>query len=415
MKTWISYLAATAFGLAATLLFGESALFSQTMYTITALVVQLGGFVLIPLVFIGFSSGIASLRKDAKGAVFARTTIIWSILTTLFLAAVGALIFRFFPAHFPATSSAGSSKLTLSIITPQSLSEIFSATLPTNPFYTLVSAESFLFPIIVIALIFGYFLKPNLEVIRPAYVTMNSFSETMFRLAKAFTSIGFFFIFFASSYWFAHMQWEGTLFVAGRFLLMLLAATFAILLVILPLLFGIVSRFRLNPYKVLYRMMAPAIAALFSGSIFFSSPMTISLTRHNLGVQKRVSATSVPLYTIIGRGGSAMIATLSTLSLLYAASGSLPSERVLIIVSLSAALFSYLSPLYLGWEVFFITTITLQFLKIDLHGAELTVVGLMPLLNGLAILLDSYIAAFGSAYTASRMGVKIDSSYRDII
>ena len=100
MKTWISYLAATAFGLAATLLFGESALFSQIMYTITALVVQLGGFVLIPLVFIGFSSGIASLRKDSQGGVFARTTIIWSIVTTVLLAVSAAAVFRFFPALF---------------------------------------------------------------------------------------------------------------------------------------------------------------------------------------------------------------------------------------------------------------------------------------------------------------------------
>lgn len=415
MKTWISYLAATAFGLAATLLFGESALFSQTMYTITALLVQLGGFVLIPLVFIGFSSGIASLRKDSKGGVFARTTILWSILTTLLLTVAAAAVFRFLPALFPATSSAGSAKETLAIITPQSLSQIFSSVLPVNPFYMLVSAESFLFPIIVIALILGYFLKPNLEVIRPAYVTMNSFSETMFRLAKAFTTAGFFFIFFASAYWFTHMQYEGTLFVAGRFLLMLLATTLGVLFVVLPLLFGIVSRFRLNPYKVLYRMLAPAISALFSGSIFFSSPMTISLSRHNLGVQKRVSATSVPLYTIVGRGGSAMIATLSVLSLLYAASGQMPSEKVLVIVALSTSLFSYLSPLYLGWEVFFIATITLQFLKLDLYGAELTIIGLMPLLNGLGIMVDSYIAAFGAAYTTSRMGVKIDSSYRDII
>jgi len=415
MKTWISYLAATAFGLAATLLFGESALFSQIMYTITALFVQLGGFVLIPLVFIGFASGIASLRKDSKGGVFARTTILWSILTTLLLTLAAGVVFRFFPALFPASSSAGSDPRSLSIITPQSLSQIFSATLPVNPFYSLVNAESFLFPIIIISLIFGYFLKPNLEVIRPAYVTMNSLSETMMRLAKAYSSVGFFFIFFASSYWFTHMQYEGTLFVAGRFLLMLLAATLGVLLILLPLLFGIASRFRLNPYKVIYRMLAPAIAALFSGSIFFSSPMTISLSRHNLGVQKRVGTTAVPLYTIIGRGGSAMIATLSVLSLLYAAAGQMPSDKVLLIVALSSAMFSYLSPLYLGWEVFFITTITLQFLNLDLHGAELSVIGLMPLLNGLGILLDSYIAAFGAAYTTQRMGVKIDSSYRDTI
>ncbi|MGE4453997.1 MAG: cation:dicarboxylase symporter family transporter [Sphaerochaeta sp.] len=414
MKTWISYLAATALALAATLLFGDSTVFQQLMYTITALLVQLGGFVLIPLVFFGFSSGIASLRKDGKGGVFTRTTILWSILSTLFLTITAAAVFRFFPTYFPATSSAGSSAASLSVLAPQSLSTLFEALLPINPFYTLASAESFLLPVIIIALVFGYFLKPNVEVIRPAYVTMNSLSETMFRLTRSFAILGHLFVFFAASYWFSHLQAEGTIFVAERFLLMLLSSTFAVLLIILPLLFALVTKFKVNPYKVLYRMLAPASAALFTGSIFFSSPISIPLSRHNLGCQKRVSATAIPLYTLIGRGGSAMIATLSILSLLYAATTTMPSDKVILVVALASAMFSFASPLYLGYEVFFISIIALQFLKIDLYGAEMTLVALMPILNGLGILIDSYIAAFGSTYTCQRMGVLQESAYRDI-
>ncbi|MGH0052866.1 MAG: cation:dicarboxylate symporter family transporter [Sphaerochaetaceae bacterium] len=415
MKTWISYLAATALALAATLLFGDSTVFQQLMYTITALLVQLGGFVLIPLVFFGFSSGIASLRKDGKGGIFSRTTILWSLFSTVLLTLAGAFIFRVFPSFFPASSSAGSDATSLSVLAPQSLSTLFESLLPINPFYTLASAESFLLPIIIIALVFGYFLKPNVEVIRPAYVTMNSLSETMFRLTRAFASVGHLFVFFGASYWFSHLQQEGTIFVAGRFLLMLLTSVFTVLLVILPLLFGLATRFKINPYRVLYRMLAPAAAALFTGSIFFSSPISIPLSRHNLGCQKRVSATAIPLYTLIGRGGSAMIATMSILSLLYAATTTMPSDKVIIIVALASAMFSFVSPLYLGYEVFFISIITLQFLKIDLYGAEMTLVALMPILNGLGILIDSYIAAFGAAYTCHRMGVLLESSYRDII
>ncbi|NBK24034.1 MAG: dicarboxylate/amino acid:cation symporter, partial [Spirochaetia bacterium] len=270
MKTWISYLAATALGLAATLLFGESGIFQQLMYTITALLVQLGGFVLIPLVFFGFSSGIASLRKDSKGGVFARTTILWSLLTTVFLVAASALVFRFFPSNFPASTTAGTDASVLSMVAPQSLSTLFESMLPVNPFYTLANAESFLLPVLIIALVFGYFLKPNVEVIRPAYVTMNSLSETMFRLARAFSTTGHLFVFFASSYFFSHLQSEGTIFVAERFLLMLLGSTLIVLLGLLPLLFALVTAFKVNPYKVLYRMIAPASAALFTGSIFFS-------------------------------------------------------------------------------------------------------------------------------------------------
>ena len=415
MKTWISYLAATALALAATLLFGDSRVFQQLMYTITAVLVQVGGFVLIPLVFFGFSAGIASLRKDNKGGVFSRTTIFWSIISTLFLSLAGAVVFRFFPTYFPATSSAGADASSLAAVAPQSLSSLFEALLPINPFYTLANAESFLLPIIIIALIFGYFLKPNADVIRPAYVSMNSLSETMFRLGRSYSVIGNIFVFFAASYWFSHLQMEATVFVAERFLLMLIISTCSVVLIILPFLFGLVTRFRINPYKILYRMLGPATAALFSGSIFFSSPITISLSRHNLGCQKRVSATAVPLYTLIGRGGSAMIATLSILSLIFAATSSMPSDKVILFVALSSAFFAYASPLYLGYEVFFISIIALQFLKINLYGAEMTLIALMPILNGMGTLIDSYVAAFGSAYTCQRMGVLVDTSYQDSI
>ena len=45
----------------------------------------------------------------------------------------------------------------------------------------------------------------------------------------------------------------------------------------------------------------------------------------------------------------------------------------------------------------------------------MTLVALMPILNGLGILVDSFIAAFGSAYTCQQMGVLTESAYRDIL
>jgi Na+/H+-dicarboxylate symporter len=287
--------------------------------------------------------------------------------------------------------------------------------LPVNPFYSLSSAESFLLPLLIISFVFGYFLKPNAEVIRPAYVTMNSLSETMFRLARAYSTAGHFFIFFASSYWFSRLQEEATIFVSVKLLLLLVGSTIVVVLGILPLLFSLLTKFKVNPYRLIYRMLAPAIAALFTGSIFFTSPITISLSRHNLGCQKRVSATSVPLYTLIGRGGSAMIAALSISAILYAALGSIPSNKVLLMVALSSAAVSYASSLYLGYEVFFIATIALKWLKIDVYGAEMTLIGLMPLLNGVGILIDSYVAALGTSYTSQRIGTRIESSYPDTV
>ncbi|TAH58604.1 MAG: dicarboxylate/amino acid:cation symporter, partial [Sphaerochaeta sp.] len=373
------------------------------------------GFILIPLVFFSFSAGIASLRKDGKGCTFARTTVFWSVFSTLLLVLSAAAVFRFLPLPFPASSSAGTDPGTFSSVGLQSFSTFLGHLTIVNPFYTLVKAEGFLLPVIIIAFFLGWFLKPNVEIIRPAYVVMNSFSETFFRLARAWAQCGAIFLFFISSHWLISVAKEGTVFVMLPFLMILGLGVLLALFVILPLLLAIFSLFSVNPYRILYRMLAPALAGMFTGSIFFTTPATMSLARQNLSVQKRVSGTAIPIYTLIGRGGSALVSTLATLTMIYAATGSVPEDMILLTIALASALFSFVSPLYVGFEVFFITTLTLNFLKIDLYGAHMSMVALMPILNGVGILIDTYVASFGAAYTCSRMGVLVKTPHRDIV
>jgi len=45
----------------------------------------------------------------------------------------------------------------------------------------------------------------------------------------------------------------------------------------------------------------------------------------------------------------------------------------------------------------------------------MTLIALMPILNGFGTLIDSYVAAFGASYTSQIMGVMHDSSYRDML
>lgn len=415
MKTWITYLAAAAMGLAATLLFGETVAFQQLMYIISNLLVQFGGLILFPLVFVGFTAGVASLRKDAKGGVLAWTTILWSLCTTFLLAVVGAVVFHLLPAAFPATSSAGANTAFINSIGVGSLSQVFSRIFQQNPFYTLAISDGFLLPMILLALILGYAIKPNVEVIRPAYVVMNSFSEVMFRIAHIFTCIGYIFIAFFSASWFSMLWQDGTIFVAIPFMITFLATVSIVILLVIPFIYSCFTKFKRNPYRDLYRLLSPALAGLFSGQIIFAGPSLIACTRHNLGAQKRVAGTAIPLYTIIGRGGSALIATVSVCSLLYAAMGGVPSWSIVLAVAAMCALVSYGSSLHLGYEVVFITVVAVRLLNINLYGAEMTLFGLLPLLNGAGILIDTLIGGLGASATCDIMGTSAPTPYKDIL
>ncbi len=412
MKTWITYLAAAAMGLAATLLFGETAAYQQSMSIISSFLVQFGSFILLPLVFIGFASGVASLRKDSRGGTVAWTTILWSFCGTVLLTVLGAVAFKFLPAMFPATSTAGANAEIVNSIGVGTFSEVLSSVFQGNPFYTLVVSGTYLLPIIFVAWILGFAIKPNVEVIRPAYVVMNSFSEAMFRVAYIFSCIGFAFLFFISAAWFAQVWKDGTVFVAISFMRTLLIIVGIMLFGFLPLFYAVFTKFRRNPYRELYRMIAPATAALFSGNIFFSTPILMSVTRHNLGTQKRISATAIPAYTVIGRGGSALVATICVCSLLYAATGSVPSWTVVLMVAGACTQFSFICSFSLGFEVVFISIVALRILKIDLYGAEMTLFGLLPVLNGLGIMMDTVIAGLGTSATSDIMGTTAPAPYK---
>lgn len=397
MKTWITYLVATFMGLATTLLLGQFTSYITFMQSFSTLVIQFGGFVLFPIVLITFTSGIASLRKNKMGGRLAASTFVWTILSTIFLSFLGIFLFMLMPVSFPATSSAGAGTSAVIEYIETSFSLIKDVFKPINPFYSISASQNFLLPIVLVAFLFGYFLKPSSDVIRPAYVSVNSFSEVMYKISRAYALYGFAFVYILSASFFATLQDEATIFVAPQFVLTTILIALSAILIILPLLFLIVTGFKENPYKIIYRTLGASLAGLFSANIFFATPINFSLSRMNLGVQKRVSSTSISLSTIFARGGSAMIASFTTASLLYTVTNSVPTITTMIFVALCSAFISFISSAFLGFEVFFIIYFTLKILSIDLYNAEMSIVGLIPLLCGLGTMLDVIIASFGAA------------------
>jgi Na+/H+-dicarboxylate symporter len=415
MKTWIIYLVATLMGLATTLLLGQFPAYGTFIQSASTMLIQFGGFVLFPIVFFTFASGVASLRKDEMGGRVASSTIIWTIIPTLTLTIIGSIIFAILPTTFPASSSAGAGTSAVLEFIRTTLEYTKSSLNPVNPFYTLSSSQGMILPIVIISFILGYFLKPNSDIIRPAYVTMNSFSEVMYRISSAFAIYGFAFVYIIVASFFMQLQTDASVFVAPKFVFtILLLANFA-LLGVLPLIYGILTSFKSNPYKVLYRTLGAQIAALFSGSIMFSSPMLFSLTRNNLGVQKRISSTTIPVTSMFAKGGSAMISVFTILSLIFATTGSVPEVKIIIFIILCSFFVSLISSVFLGFGVFFITYFTMRIVGIDLANAEMSLVGILPLLSGLGAVLDSYISTLCTAATSFWVETEIDVPYEDIL
>ena len=402
-------------GLATALICGDSPQALSVISGLSSFIVNLGVCIAIPVLTITFASGTASLRKDRKGGKAAAASILWSLATTIILSLAAVAISALFPTSFPVTSTAGNPQEMLSGHVSYMLSNAYSSIYPRNVFLSLASSTYFIVPAVIISWILGLAMKPSSDIIRPAYTTMNSFSEVMYRISRTCTVYGFFLVFAASAYSFLSLYQEKTIQAAPRFAIMLAIGAAVSALAIIPLLFAAFTGFKKNPYKALYRSIPAALSALVSGNGVSILTIEESTARYNLGVQKRISSVAVPFLTIIGKGGSALVSIISMIALFQATTGTMPNLSVMLITAGIAALVSFISSFAVGTETILITVLTLKVLGINLYGAENAIVALLPIISGIGVMIDALIATLGSNVAAAFIGTDIEVPYKDTL
>ena len=157
------------------------------------------------------------------------------------------------------------------------------------------------------------------------------------------------------------------------------------------------------------------LMGLSTANIIASIPLNESIARQNLGVQKRIASTATPLLSVIGKGGSAFAAVISMLTLFAETTESVPPVSVIAITAITAAAVSFISSVSAGTETAVITVITLQILGINLYGAENAIIAFLPILGGMAAMIDNLIVSFGNSIVASAVGTDVEIPYRDTI
>ena len=409
MKTWLTYLAAAAFGLAFELTFKNSAGYTAFVSFMTEVVLKLGIFIVFPLAFFTMASGTASLsRRRGRTTYVWLSTILWALFTTVVLSIISAFLFRVFPAAFPATTTlpadAGQASQMEALMASLTESRLSAANpLSINAFLNFIKSADCLLPVILVALIFGYAVRPTSEIIRPAYITLNSISEVMFRLARKIAGLLWIGLFFISGSWFHQLWTDGSIYRSWRFVVLCCITVLGMLFVVIPLVYAVMTGFRRNPYRQIIRLFSAGVASFFSVNYLFSQTSLYTDCRINLGIQKNVVSTALPLHSILTKGGSALVSAMCTCSLFVALTGSLPTPVQTITLALACTIASFVSCLHAGYEVLFTTTFALGLLKVSLSGAQFAIIGILPLLNGMAMLLDIMLAGLGTSFTACHL------------
>ena len=384
--------------------FSSSTPLLKMMSAATSFLTGVAALLFLVVSFVTIASGTASLSKNRLGGRTVRITIFWAVVTTLILSMLGVILANGIPQIFPVSSSAGGN-----------YTEVLSSfTSSTDALDSGSIIGKFFLPLVFAAFILGAALTPSSDVIRPAYTVMNSFSEAVYRIQRTAAYFGAFYVYVAGTAFFLNIWQEKTAFVSPEPFVALALSVLLVIMVVLPLIYAIFTGFRKNPYGVVGRGLAGLLTAFLSSNIYASSLMGESLSRSNMGIQKRISSTATPLSILIARGGTAFVSTLTTVTLLKTLGAEI-STFALVILALTISGLSLVSFFFPGVEIAVVSVFAIRFLNINVYGAEAAIVALLPILNGFAVMIDVLISFMASAIVGARTKTDAKIPLKDTI
>lgn len=384
--------------------FSSSTPLLKMMSAATSFLTGVAALLFLVVSFVTIASGTASLRKNRLGGRTVRITIFWAVVTTLILSMLGVILANGLPQIFPVSSSAGGNYTEVLSSFTSSIDALDSGSI----------IGKFFLPLVFAAFILGAALTPSSDVIRPAYTVMNSFSEAVYRIQRTAAYFGAFYVYVAGTAFFLNIWQEKTAFVSPEPFVALALSVLLVIMVVLPLIYAIFTGFRKNPYGVVGRGLAGLLTAFLSSNIYASSLMGESLSRSNMGIQKRISSTATPLSILIARGGTAFVSTLTTVTLLKTLGAEI-STFALVILALTISGLSLVSSFFPGVEIAVVSVFAIRFLNINVYGAEAAIVALLPILNGFAIMIDVLISFMASAIVGARTKTDAKIPLKDTI
>ncbi len=310
MKIWIKYLAGVIIGLAFALAApNQNATFAEVTAYLSELAVQFGRYSLFPALFFGFTVAVYELRESKAlfrlGAVTSAVIIITSILAVV-IGLMTVLIRN--PSRIPIFVEGASEIGKIGI--GESLRQLF----PSSAFEAFVNG-AFILPLCVFAGFAGAGCAVDKNASKAAITLFDSLARVSYAVMSFFVDIISIGLIALSVNW--TMQYKAMLSskVFTDFMLLLAFDFLFLAAIVYPALLRLVCG-KINPYRVLYASLASVVAAFFSGDSNMTLPVLIRHSNESLGVRRRVSSVTMPMFSIFGRPGAALTVTVSFIVIL---------------------------------------------------------------------------------------------------
>jgi len=385
MKLWIRYLVGVIIGIALAILLPEAGGDTAGRFEqLSRIAANIGRYLLFPLAFFSVIIAIHDLHEDRKALSVLGLTVGATVVAGLGLVVLGVgLMLLLSPAPIPVVIEEARAA------TIPTLNELVHAVFPANAFSVLAGDGRHLLPVVVLALLVGAGLIRDKRFASLLADVFDGFARLFYRLSTVIVeTIAVLLVALTA----ALVYESGTAIDYGFYGQLFLVVGFTVAVIILgiyPLLAYLLGG-RWNPFPWLYGMVAPGLAALASGDVFFSTPTLMRVGRESHGVKRSVGGVVYPVAAVLARGGTALVAAMTFVLVLRSYS---PLElAVADVLWIGGAAFgaSFLLATVPAHGVLVLLAFMSGAFRAGIGDAFLIVMPAIPILGGLGALLDVF-------------------------
>ena len=400
MKVWVKLLIGGILGMTIGFLLpadNESVL--AAFLWLEKLALGIGRYVVVPVLVFSLTIAVYELRQDDQ---------FWRMVGRNFLFITGAsfaVIFTgiivtliFSPGRIPIERVEQFEILSLD--TAANVLDIF----PSNMLGVLAGSGIYLFPVCAFAFFLGIGLNYDRTYTKPVISMIDSLSRIFYHVASFFSEILGFIIIVLSAYW--AVRFHGIIQERVYKDLIILLGVFSLILCfgIMPL-FLYMLKPKVNPWRILYGYLGPALSAFFSGDINFTIPVLMRHSKENFGIKRRCGSLSLALFSTFCRCGSAMVAAIAFIVIIKSYSYLRIAPLDVFSIGVRAFLISFLLARHPGDGAYIaLAALCLSYSGGEYRSGYLILKPLAFYLVAVGAFIDVMLNAFGSYVLAKNNG-----------
>ena len=410
MKIWVKLLLGSAVGILLGLFLPlNDGATGKVLSTISDVIMNIGKWVIFPLVFFSLAIGTFELRQEKKVLrVYGRMLlyIAGGALALVIFAVLSVLAFS--PARIPIIDEAH-----VAFAIP-SFTDILFQLFPANLFLVFTDKGNYLLPIAFLAFFLGLNFTFDRLITKPATQLFDSLSRIFYHINSFISEIIAIGMIALAAFFVVGIRADSDFNLFSQLVIVLGIDTVIIVFGIFPILLYYFGE-KENPYRWLYGTVASAFTGFFSGNTYFSLSMLIRHGKESHGVPRKIGATTFPFAILFGRVGTAFVTAVSFMIVLksYSSLG-VSVLQALLVVGLSF-LVTFLLGSVPGAGSFVALSVVCGMYGRGLEQGFLILKPVAPILISFGTLIDVLSAALMSLLVARHEEVQKEIDAKDYV